>query len=299
MSGPLLAVRGVHKSFGPRRALQDVSLELASGETVGLVGPNGSGKSTLLRILVGLAWRDAGSVLCFGFDPDRDSLPIRRRACYLPGETSIYGSMRGDEFLRFALAPYPRLHDDLLAEMTQRFELPLRRRVRTYSAGMKQKLALLATLGPAVDLYLLDEPDRALDASVRLELRALLQQLRARGATILLSSHHLSEVEALASRLLFLVDGRLVPERDVAAARAELRAELRLRLAPGVALPPGVLAREESGDGLLRLRVEGDPLRWLQQLPPEAVAAAEIGMIRLEDLYRCLAPVAGPGVQGG
>jgi ABC-2 type transport system ATP-binding protein len=289
MTGPLLALHGVTKSFGPRRALDRVSLAVGHGEVVGLIGPNGSGKTTLLRILVGLAWRDAGDATLFGFDPAHDGLPIRRRTSYLPGETSLYGGMTGRAFLDFALAPYPRRHDDLLAEMLRRFELPLRRRIRSYSAGMKQKLALLATLAPAVELYLLDEPDRALDASARLELRALLGALRERGATLLLSSHHLSEVEALAQRLEFLIGGRLIPAAEVEAARAELRAEVRLRLAPGTPLPPGAVAAETAGDGLLRVRVAGEPLRWLQQFAPEQVLAAELGMTRLEDLYRRLA----------
>ncbi len=279
---------GVTKSFGDKRVLGDVALQVDAGEVVGFVGPNGAGKTTFLRILIGLCRRDGGSVRVLDKDPDTDPVGIRRRCCYLPGETSIYLGMTGQTFLDFAWGFYERHQEDLKQQMLDAFDLPLSRRVRSYSAGMKQRLALLACLVPDVDLFILDEPDRALDASTRFRLRDLIRTLKAKSKSILLSSHHLREVEALADRLVFLMDGCIVDQEQIDSARNELRQQLRLRLAPGLELPTGSRLVGKEPDGSLRVVTDGDPFRWLAQIPRDRVLSAEIGTIRLEDLYQML-----------
>jgi ABC-2 type transport system ATP-binding protein len=283
-----IEIAGLRKTYGTRDVLRGIGLQVARGQLIGLIGPNGAGKSTLLRTLVGLVPRDAGEVAVLGLDPARNSLAIRRRACYLPGETSVYPQMTGEQFLDFALSFYPRRDEARLRELLAGFALPLRQRVRSYSAGMKQKLAVAATLAPDVDLYLLDEPDRALDASVRFFLRDVLRAMKQAGKTIVLSSHHLTEVETLADRLDFLVAGQLVPGARLEDARQRLRRRLRIRLADGVQLPAGAreLAREPDGTAVLETDVE--PLQYLVRLRPADVHAAEIGSVHLEDLYKLL-----------
>src|SRR5690606_21923192 len=177
---------------------------------------------------------------------------------------------------------------DLKERLLTEFALPLNKRVRSYSAGMKQKLALVAALVPDVDLYLLDEPDRALDASVRFYLRGVLRERKQAGKTIVLSSHHLSEVETLADRLEFLLDGQFVAPERVAIARAQLRRQPRIRLRPGHALPQGARMVRAEPDGMVVIETSGDPMQWLRDLPADAVESAEVGVDRLEDLYQLL-----------
>jgi ABC-type multidrug transport system ATPase subunit len=154
---------------------------------------------------------------------------------------------------------------------------------------MKQKLALMAAMIPDVDLYVLDEPDRALDATARLALRELIRGLHGRGKSILLSSHHLAEIEALTDKLAFLVDGRIVPDARVQSAREELRREVRLRLRrANVALPDGVSRRVDEPDGTVRVQTTGDPIDWLQQLDRGNTVAVEVGVTHLERLYQML-----------
>jgi ABC-2 type transport system ATP-binding protein len=292
-----IEVGGLRKCYGERTILHGIDFRVGRGELVGLVGPNGAGKSTLLRSLVGLVRRDAGAMQVLGHDPATASLAIRRAASYLPGETGIWQQMTGAEFLRFALGFYPRHRAALHVQLETAFALPLQRPVRSYSAGMKQKLALLATLVPDVDLYLLDEPDRALDASVRFVLRDVLLGLRAAGKTIVLSSHHLAEVETLADRLEFLFDGRFVAPAMLAAARAQLGRRLRLRLRDAAALPPGAAVLATEPDGTLVVEASAEPLVWLRGLRPDRVASVEFGVVHLEDLYQLLQ--RDPALAGG
>ncbi|MBL8730442.1 MAG: ABC transporter ATP-binding protein [Planctomycetes bacterium] len=288
MSAAAILVTDLGKAFGPRQVLRGVDLRVARGELLGLVGPNGAGKSTLLRTLLGLTAPTRGRVDVLGHDPARDSLAIRRRVSYLPGETGVYLQMTGAQFLRFAAGFYPRQQAGLQARLLDGFQLPLQQRVRSYSAGMKQKLALVAVLCPDVDLYLLDEPDRALDASVRFFLRDVLLTLKRAGKTIVLSSHHLGEVETLADRLEFLLDGVFVPSERLTHARAQLRQRPRVRLHRGAALPPGAREVQREPDGTLVIETDADPMAWLRSVPDGTVDSAEIGIPRLEDLYQLL-----------
>jgi ABC-2 type transport system ATP-binding protein len=289
-----IQLKGVTKSFGDKGVLDDVALHVDEAEVVGFVGPNGAGKTTCLRILLGLTHRDGGNVQVLGIDPDDDSVAIRKRCSYLPGETSVYLGMTGRAFLDFAWGFYPRHQEDLKQQMLHAFELPLSRKVRTYSAGMKQRLSLLACLVPDVELFVLDEPDRALDATTRFLLRDLIRTLKARGKSILLSSHHLREVEALSDRLVFLMDGHIIEEQRIAAARTELQKHLRIHLAPGTDLPQGAQLLGKEPDGTLQLLADGDPFQWLAQIPRDHVLSAEVGTIRLEDLYRMLMSLPNP-----
>ncbi len=283
----IVSARGLTKRFGSDQALRGLALDLRAGEILGFVGPNGAGKSTCLRILLGIVPRDAGDVTVFGLDPARDAVAIRKRSTYLPGETNVYSYMRGGEYLRFTLAFHARRRE-LPRDIADVFELPLRARVRTYSAGMKQKLALLATLQVDVELYVLDEPDRALDATTRLHLRELLRALSDEGRTVLLSSHHLSEIEALAHRTAFVLSGRRIAESVVAGAKQRLRTELRLRLSREIVWPAGASSIEPDGERCFRVRVDRDPLHWVSGLPDDAIDSLEYGTTRLEDLYRAL-----------
>lgn len=288
MTAPALLLQDVGKAFGARTVLRGASLQVERGQLLGLVGPNGAGKSTLLRTLVGLVARDSGTCQVLGLDPATAGLAIRTATSYLPGETGVYQQMTGAQFLHWSLGFYRR-HDPARREQLQdAFALPLQQKVRSYSAGMKQKLAVLAALVPDVDLYLLDEPDRALDASMRFRLREVLSGMKQQGKTILLSSHHLGEVEALADRLEFLLAGAFVPAERLREARARLRQQPRLRLRDGATLPAGARILLREPDGTLVVETDGDPMQWLRGTPPGAVDSAEIGIPRLEDLYRVL-----------
>ncbi len=278
----------VHKSFKTKTVLRGMNLSVEPGQLVGFVGPNGSGKTTCLRILLGILRPDAGTARVLGMNPARDALRIRQHCCYLPGETSIYRHMRGAEFLHFALSFYSTLQDDLMGRLTGTFQLPLQKRVRDYSAGMKQQLALMATLIPNVEVYILDEPNRALDATTRFFIRDVLRELRTAGKTILLSSNHLKDVETIADELVFIMNGAHIPNERIQAARDLLRRQVRLKLRPGAVLPDGAEEIREDPDGTRHVEPRGNLAEWVARIPAEKLVSAEIGTVHLEDLYRRL-----------
>ena len=289
MSEPLVTLDQVTVDFGGKLALHEASLVVQPAEIVSFVGPNGSGKSTCLRVMIGLAFRESGKVSVCGMDPRKRAVAIRRRSCYLPGETSLYPMMTGHELLRFAHSGYARRDEELTERMLEAFDLPLDRRVHTYSAGMKQKLALLVALAPDVDLYLLDEPDRNLDGATQAFLRSAVDHLRQRRKTVIFSSHQLAEIGEVADRLIFMSNGRVIEDEQVSATRAELQREVRILLDdPTADLPAGGELIGEEADGWIRVRTADSPVAWLASLDPSLVRGVEIGSAKTDLLYRRL-----------
>jgi ABC-2 type transport system ATP-binding protein len=220
MKAPAIAVSRVQKAFGPKVVLRAVTLAVAPGELLGLVGPNGAGKSTLLRTLLGLVPRDGGDVAVLGLDPRTASLAIRQRTCYLPGETGVYQQMTGAQFLRFALGFYPAHDVDLRERLLTGFALPLQQKVRSYSAGMKQKLALAGALLHQPALLMLDEPLTGLDAHAARLVKDLLRQHVQSGGSVLLTTHILEVAERLADRIGIITRGELISEGTLAELRS-------------------------------------------------------------------------------
>ena len=204
-----IAVSGLVKDFGPRtRALDHLELAVETGEVHGFLGPNGAGKTTTIRVLLGMLRADGGRVVLLGGDPWRDKVALHRRLAYVPGEVNLWPNLTGGEVIdllgdmRGGLDPVRR------EELLERFQLDPTKRIRTYSKGNRQKVALVAAFSSTVELYLLDEPTSGLDPLMEAVFQEVVQELRAAGRSVLLSSHILSEVEALCDRVTIIRSGR-------------------------------------------------------------------------------------------
>jgi ABC-2 type transport system ATP-binding protein len=283
----LIATKGLTKTYGNFFALRDLSLAIQQGEIFGLLGPNGSGKTTTIRLLLGLLRPTAGHATVVGFDCWRQSLQVRRLVSYLPGELRMYGSMSGLAFLRFLCDLREGDGLDRAVAVAERvMKLTLKRKIRAYSTGMKQKLALSLAFSDPVDILILDEPTSALDPSARAEVLRLMLEARSQGQTIIFSGHVLAEVEAVADRVAILRRGRLMHVEDMHARR---RLRMLLIKFPGE-IPPDfpreleLAVRERKGQTcLLEHRGEIGPLlRWLGSVPILDVA---IGTEDLRALY--------------
>ena len=206
-----IAVSGLHKHFGPTRALDGLGLTVRAGEVHGFLGPNGAGKTTTIRILLGLLRADGGTAQLLGGDPWTDATELHRRLAYVPGDVALWPSLTGGEVidllgrLRGGLDPKRR------TELLERFDLDPRKKAHTYSKGNRQKVPLVAALASDAELLLLDEPTSGLDPLMEEVFRQVVEEERERGdRTVLLSSHILSEVEALCDRVTIIRAGKTV-----------------------------------------------------------------------------------------
>ncbi|MDF2927331.1 MAG: transporter [Paenibacillaceae bacterium] len=206
----VIHMRGVQKSFGRFQALQDVNLEVGSGEVLGFIGPNGAGKSTTIRILLGLLRKDSGEMQLFGKDPWKDAVELHRRLAYVPGDVHLWPNLTGGEVIDLFGKLRGGLNPKRRARLLEQFELDPSKKCGTYSKGNRQKVALVAAFASDVELFILDEPTSGLDPLMEAVFQECVAQVKAAGQTVLLSSHILAEVETLCDRISIIRKGKIV-----------------------------------------------------------------------------------------
>ncbi|HCU92314.1 MAG TPA: ABC transporter ATP-binding protein [Actinobacteria bacterium] len=249
-----IEVAGLRKNFGRTRALDGLDLTVAQGEVHGFLGPNGAGKTTTLRILLGLLRADAGTARLLGGDPWREVTTLHRRVAYVPGDVTLWPNLSGGEVIDLLGRLRGGLDSKRRAALLERFELDPTRKARAYSKGNRQKVALIAALASGAELLILDEPTAGLDPLMEAAFREAIEELRHNGTTVLLSSHILSEVEALCDRVTIIRAGRVVET----GALADLRHLTRTSIDADLAGPPPALA---GLAGVHDLDVEGSRVR--------------------------------------
>lgn len=227
-SRPPVRVHGLVKHFGRFKALDQLDLEVEAGSVHGFLGPNGAGKSTTIRVLLGLYRPDAGNVSVLGRDPWREASAVNRQVSYVPGDVALWPGLTGGQVLD-ALAGLRGARDaEREAELTERFELDPSKRVRTYSKGNRQKVALVAALAAPTQLLVLDEPTSGLDPLMERVFAEEIARAVGQGRTVLLSSHILAEVQHLCSAVTIIKDGRVVEHGDLGTLRRLSRTHIEL-----------------------------------------------------------------------
>ncbi len=234
----VIHIEGLVKTFGAVRALDGLDLDVSPGEVHGFLGPNGAGKSTTIRVLLGLARAEAGRVTLFGGDPWHEAPRLHARLSYLPGDVSLWGGLTGGQCLDVLAAARGGLDERRRAELVERFDLDPTKRARDYSKGNRQKVALVAALATDAELLVLDEPTSGLDPLMEQTFQEVVRERRAEGCTVLLSSHILAEVEALADRVSIIRHGRTVTTGTL----RDLRRHTRTKVHAVTTSEPGGLA---------------------------------------------------------
>jgi ABC-2 type transport system ATP-binding protein len=270
------------KRYGDFQALRSCTLSVREGEVFGLLGPNGAGKSTFLRMLLGFIRPTAGTARILDLDCVTQSVAVRRKLSYLPGDARLYRSMRGKECLKFFSAMRAEGDFAKALRLAERLDLDLSRLIGFMSTGMRQKLALTIALSMNVPLIMLDEPTANLDPNVRGEMLDIVRQAKQAGTTVVFSSHVLSEVEEACDRAAILRSGEIVHVQSM----PELATRHRIRLSMAGPLPhvpeefgpiplPAEDVRElafETSAELKRI------LPWLATLSPEDVRVEPVGL---------------------
>lgn len=283
----LVVAESLTKRYRDVCALEACTLTVARGEVLGLLGPNGAGKTTFIRLLLGYLQPTAGSASIGGFDCYRDSLEVRRLTAYLPGEAQLFRTMRGKDVLQFFAGTRPGSDVRRYFNVAERLDLDLSRRVAQMSTGMRQKLALAATIAADTALLILDEPTANLDPTVRGEVIAMVLAAKQAGRTVIFSSHVLSEVEEACDRVVILRSGRLVHSQGMSELRRQHRIQVTVREPLGE--PPHALAvamrLERHGDSHVTIETSQELAGLLEWLAHQALEEVRIESIGLRGIY--------------
>jgi ABC-2 type transport system ATP-binding protein len=294
----VIAVDGLVKSFGQFRALDGLDLHVNRGEVHGFLGPNGAGKSTTIRVLLGLLKPDAGRLRLLGGDPWRDVVTLHRRLAYVPGDVTLWPGMTGGEAIDLLGKLRGGLDETRRAELLERFELDPTKRGRQYSKGNRQKVALVAALASDVDLLILDEPTSGLDPLMEAIFQDEIAKEKAKGRSVLLSSHIMSEAEALADRISIIRAGRVVETGTLDQLRRRTRTTIHAVLADSPDTLDGLRVIHDAQviDGRFTGTVDNDQLSAaMAELSRYRITSLTVAPPSLEELFlRQYGPVGSP-----
>ena len=287
MDSPAIRTEGLSKRYGRISALTGLDLEIGRGEVVGYLGPNGAGKTTTIRLLLGLARPTAGRAEIFGLDTQRQTAAAHRNLAYVPGEANLWPSLTGAETLNLLGHVQGRVDAGYRDSLIERFSLDPSKKVRAYSKGNRQKVLLIAALMSRPELLVLDEPTSGLDPLMEQQFRRCVQEARDQGQTVFLSSHILSEVEALCDRIGILRNGRLVEIGSLDAMRhlSALTVDaVFTATAPDLGTVPGVRHASVTGRRV-HLQVQGPMEPLIEALAHTGVQQLVSREPSLEELF--------------
>lgn len=286
-----IEIYGLQKAYGSVWALRGVDLQVARGEIFGFLGPNGAGKTTTIRCMLDLIRPQAGTIRVLGRDPQAEPTAVRAGAGYLPGELNLEPNMRVEATLRYLAALRGnRLDWGFVEELSERLQLGLDTPVKNLSKGNKQKVGVIQALMSRPELLLLDEPTSGLDPLMQQEVYRLIHQAQENGATVFFSSHVISEVEALASRVAIIRQGRIVETVEprhllsMTTRRVRVRFMQTVDTGPLEELPGVVLLSQDDGLSVT-LQVEGAMDGLIKALAALPVADLQTEHPSLEELF--------------
>ena len=275
------------KRYGATLALDELDLTVRAGEVYGYLGPNGAGKTTTIRLLLGLHRPSAGRAERFGLDAWREPVAAHRRVAYVAGEPFLWPSMTSGETLAFLANLHGTTDVAYRDVLIERFKLDTRKKIRALSKGNRQKVQLIAALATRADLLLLDEPTSGLDPLMEMAFRESINEAKERGQTVFLSSHILSEVEAVCDRVGILREGKLVDQGTLAQLRHLSAQTVDVTFAgtpPELPELPGVTV-EQAGANALRFEVSGSIGPLIAALADHPVATLTSREPSLEEIF--------------
>ncbi|WP_309073307.1 ABC transporter ATP-binding protein [Paenarthrobacter sp.] len=286
-SDPVIHANLLVKKFGSTRALDGLNLRVEAGEVHGFLGPNGAGKSTTLRLLLGLIRPTSGTANVLGLNPWEEPVLTHRDIAYVPGDVSLWPNLSGGEVIDLLTGLRGGADQQLRRALIEEFDFDPRRKARTYSKGNRQKTALIAAFARPAKLYLLDEPSAGLDPVMESVFRRQVRRVSAEGATVLLSSHILSEVEQLCGKVTIIRSGQAVETGSLDELRHLKLTHFRVEGTQSVQLiaVPGVQNAHAEG-GTLEFDVEAADLTpVLEAVARAGISGLTVSPPSLESLF--------------
>ena len=281
-----ISASNLSKCYGDFTALDQLSLKVSGQKILGLLGPNGAGKSTFIRLLLGAIRPSSGQASIYGLDCYGDRESVHEKVSYLPGDARLYRRMRGREVLDFFASLRGQKNAGRSTELAKRLDLDLSRRVAAMSTGMRQKLAIATTLSAGTPVLILDEPTANLDPTVRNEVLQIVHEARDDGATVLFSSHVLSEIEDLCDRVVILRKGQKVFEKSL----SEIQVKNRLvgqaprglpELPPELAASTSVESLPDQHYAFETAQELGPLLQWIHSFELQNIHCEPVGLSRI------------------
>ncbi len=255
--GKAIEISKLTKFYGKARGIEDVSFDVAEGEIFGFIGPNGAGKSTTIRTMLALIYPNSGSAKIFGMDCIKDAPKIARRIGYLPSEVFYYDNMKVRELLNYSASFYKKDCTKRIKELAECMELDLNRKIDDLSFGNKKKVGIVQGLLHEPDLIILDEPTSGLDPLMQQTFFELIEQENKRGATVLMSSHILSEVQRLCKRVAIIKEGRIIKLETISSLQHE--GYKRITVESDETLPENLFRL----DGVNDLKIDGNSQNFI------------------------------------
>ena len=286
-----ITTSGLTKYYGDSPGIIDLDLEVSVGEVYGFLGPNGAGKSTTIRTLLNFLFATSGSGSVLGLDIVKDSIEIRRRTGYLPGDMAMYDTMTAREFLLYFANLRGVSAGPKTEELAERFELDLDRKIKDYSTGNRQKVGLVNAFMHEPELLILDEPTSGLDPLMQQEFQELILETRKEGKTVFLSSHILPEVERVADRVGIVREQRLIEVNTVEAFKSKAHRSVTIQFdapvdpAPFAALEHVASLEQRNEGSVLVLTVRGDMDDVIKQAARHDVVSVSTRSGELEEVF--------------
>ena len=283
----VIETKNLTKFYGKNRGINDVNITVRKGDIFGFLGPNGAGKSTTIRTLLDFIRPSSGSATILGMDCQKDSLAIRRRTGYVPGDANLYGHMTGWKYLEYIGGIRGRYDAASAKKYAERFEIKLDRKMREYSSGMRQKVVLIQALMNDPDLVIMDEPTKGLDPLVQQIFMDVVREEAANGKTIFMSSHVLSEVEKVCNRVAIIKEGVIAAEEDMESLKRKAGkvVEVKFRGAKPEPFAISGIGNVAQLNGYYRMTAAGDIRNILRDLASYDVEDVNIHPMTLEDIF--------------
>jgi ABC-2 type transport system ATP-binding protein len=276
------------KFYGKSRGIENVNINVNKGDIYGFLGPNGSGKSTTIRTLLDLIRPTGGSASIFGLDCQKDAVAVKKRIGYVPGDVSLYGFMTAEKFMAYFGGVRGRYDAATAKKYADRFDIRLDRKLKEYSKGNRQKIALIQAFINNPELVIMDEPTSGLDPLIQQTFLDLLMEEAANGRTIFMSSHVLFEVEKACNRVAIIKDGNIVAQEKVEDLQKKsgrlIDVKFNEQVDPDTFKMEGV-SRIAKHNGSIRMTVSGNVRNVLKEIASHDVAEISIHQMSLEDIF--------------